>query len=74
MIILSNVMVAFIIFLALWRRDIFFYFMACPVSITAGLMWRSRFDTPDGIVMSLALVGIGIYCLIMGIYNMVRYD
>ena len=65
-------MVGFIIFLALWRRDVFLYFMAAPVSITSGLMWRSRFDTPDGIAISLVLVAIGIYCLIMGIYNLVK--
>jgi len=70
--ILGIAVVLFLIFMALWRRDIFLYFMAAPVTIVYGLAWRGYYDTTEGLVTSLVLVGIGLYCLIMGIYNTVR--
>jgi hypothetical protein len=62
----------FIILVALWRRDIFFYFLAAPVAVVFGLMWRPAYPTPAGVVVSLALVGIGLYCFIKGLENLFR--
>ena len=66
----SIILIIFVIFLAVWRRDIFFYIIACPVSIVAGLYWRGYQSTNLGLVLSITLVGIGLYCLIMAIYNL----
>lgn len=65
------VMIIFIILIAFWRRDIFLYFMAAPVSLATGLAWRGYYDNPLGISISLVLIGIGVYCLVVGIYNVV---
>ena len=61
-----------LLILTFLRRDIFLYFIVSPVAIATGLLWRPNYDTPDGLVISLVLVGIGIYCMVMGIYNLVR--
>lgn len=66
------ILVLFLILLAVWRRDIFFYFLAAPVALTFGLMWRSHYNTPDGLTVSLALMATGLYCFVMGIWNVVR--
>lgn len=66
-------LVAFFILLPLWRRDIFLYYIGAPVAIVFGLMWRSQYNTPDGMTVSLALIATGIYLFIMGIWNTVRH-
>ncbi len=65
--------VLFFITMALWRRDIFLYFIGAPVAIVFGLMWRSQYNTTDGMTVSLALIATGIYLFIMGIWNTVRH-
>lgn len=70
--IIPTVIVMFFILLTFWRRDIFLYLMTAPVVLTFGLMWRPAYPTPDGMVISLALIGTGLYCFIMGIFNIVR--
>lgn len=65
-------LVIFIIVLALWRRDIILYLFAGPVGVVAGLMLRPAYPTPDGLTVSLVLIGIGLYCFIKGIENVFR--
>ncbi len=67
----SFLVTAFLIFLAVWRRDIFFYLIASPVAIVEGLGWRAAHNDDTGMVISIAFIGIGLYCLIMAIYNIV---
>jgi len=56
---------------ALWRRDIFLYLIAGPVAIGMGLAWRGHNPEFDGYIVAGAFIGIGVYCLIMGIWNLV---
>ena len=64
--------VALLLILTFWRRDIFLYLICCPVLITTGLQWYDVFHNGAGLAMSLALIAIGIYCMILAIVNLLK--
>lgn len=54
------------------RKDVFLYLICSPACIAYGMYWYSSFHHPAGFVFSLVLIGIGLYSLIMGGYNLVK--
>jgi len=63
--------IGFLVIVALWRRDEALYLIASIPTIVFGLMYRGTHDTLDGLVISIAVVSMGIFLLIMAIYNIV---
>lgn len=65
-----------LLYLAFWqgvqREGVVIYALVGAVVITFGLSWRGTYDTPAGVVFGLAIVGIGIYCLICAVVNIWR--
>lgn len=66
------VLVALLLILTFWRRDIFLYLISCPVLITFGLRWYDAYHNAAGFTMAMGLMAIGIYCMILAIVNLVK--
>ena len=60
--------------ITVWRRDIFFYLLSCPLLIVFGLHWYDRYHNAAGFTMSMALIAIGIYCMILAIANLLKRE
>lgn len=55
------------------REGVMLYVMAGMASIAYGLTWRGTYDTAAGLVFSISLIGLGIYCLILSLYNVINW-
>jgi hypothetical protein len=64
-----------LLLLAFWRGDgkegIFLYLMAGVSTMGMGLSWRASYNTGFGVTLSTAYIGIGFYCILLAIYNVI---
>jgi hypothetical protein len=65
-------MTAVLLVLTFWRKDIVLYIIMFPLMIVNGLAWYDTHHSGPGFYMALTLIFIGIYCLVLGVYNMVK--
>lgn len=65
-----------LLFLAFWRGDgkegIFIYLMAGASMIAMGLAWRGSYSDGFGITVSITTIGVGFYCIILAVYNLIQ--
>ena len=69
---ISLILVLVVILLAFWRKDVFFYIMAFIVCLGYGLAFYPAIHTPLGFMISAVVMGIGVYSLTLGVYNLVK--
>ncbi len=65
-------MTAVLLIVTFWRRDIVLYIIMFPLMLVDGFAWYEMHHTGDGFYMALTLIFIGIYCLVLGVYNMIK--
>lgn len=69
---LATAVVFSLALLAFWRKDMFLYFIAGPAAIAFGFSWYRLYETPLGMVISLAMVALGFYMLVRGIMKFIE--
>ena len=66
------IMVSVLLVLTFWRKDIILYLATAPIMLAVGLAWYDTYKTPFGMIVSLGLILIGVYCFFLGVYNMLK--
>lgn len=64
--------IGFLLILTFWRRDVFLYIITGLAMIAFGLGWYDDYNSSTGFVVSICLMGIGVYSLILGGYNLIK--
>lgn len=69
---ISLIIVAALVGLAFWRKDMFLYFIGGPAAIVAGFSWYDFTPTPLGMTVALVTVALGFYMLVRGILKFIE--
>lgn len=72
---IQAVAISALLALAFWRgkerEGILLYVMAGIAIIAYGLAWPGTYNSGTGMVFSIAMLGVGIYCLILAVFNII---
>lgn len=56
------VVTVMVTWLAFWRRDLFLYLLAAPVTVMFGFAWYETYPADFGLVGAVVIIAIGAYC------------